>query len=46
MRPMLKRLMLAVLLALQFVAVTNVATAEVPFPQCLPCPEDDPPPVR
>jgi hypothetical protein len=37
---MLKRFLLAVLLALPFVAATPVATAEVPFPQCLPCPED------
>jgi hypothetical protein len=37
---MLKRLLLAILLALPFVASSNIATAEVPFPQCLPCPED------
>jgi hypothetical protein len=43
---MLKRLLLTILLGLQFVAAVNVASAEVPFPQCLPCPEDDPPPVR
>ena len=42
---MLKRLLLAVLLVLPFVSALNVATAEVPFPQCLPCPPD-PPPVR
>jgi hypothetical protein len=37
---MFKRILLAVLLMLPFVAATNVANAEVPFPQCLPCPED------
>ena len=37
---MLKRLVFALLLALPFVAATSVATAEVPWPQCLPCPED------
>jgi hypothetical protein len=43
---MLKRLLVAILLALPFVSVVNTATAEVPFPQCLPCPEDNPPGSR
>ena len=37
---MLKRFVFALLLALPFVSVTGVATAEVAWPQCLPCPED------
>jgi len=38
------RTLLAFLLALQFAAVANVsvsvAKAEIPFPQCWPCPDD------
>jgi hypothetical protein len=36
---MFKRSLLAVLLALPFLPAANVATAEVPFPECLSCPE-------
>jgi hypothetical protein len=37
----MKRLILVLMLALQFVAITGVATAEPPWPTCLPC--NDPP---
>jgi len=37
---MLKRFAIALILALQFGAIANVATAEIPFPQCWPCPDD------
>jgi hypothetical protein len=37
---MLKKIVLAILLALPFVSAANVATAEVPFPECLPCPDE------
>ena len=40
---MLKKLFFALLLALQFSAVSGVAVAEDPFPLCLPC---DAPPAR
>jgi hypothetical protein len=35
---MLKRIVLIALLALQTVAVTSVASADLPWPQCYPCP--------
>ncbi len=42
---MLKKMMLTLILALQFSAIVNMANAEIPFPQCWPCP-DDPPAAR
>lgn len=38
---MLKRLVLAAILALQFAAVTSIATADMPWPKCYPCPGDN-----
>lgn len=35
---MIRRIVFALLLALQFAAVTSVATAISPIPQCGPCP--------
>ena len=35
---MLKRMLMILVLALQFVAVADLATADPPFPECLPCP--------
>jgi hypothetical protein len=40
-KTMLKRIVVALILALQIGAIANVATAEVPFPQCWPCPDDN-----
>ena len=37
---MIKRFVLASLLALQLTAIAHRVTAEVPLPECLPCPED------
>jgi hypothetical protein len=37
---MLKRLVLAAILALQFAAVCSVASADLPWPKCYPCPGD------
>jgi len=37
---MLKRIVVALILALHIGAIANVASAEVPFPQCWPCPDD------
>jgi len=37
---MLKRIVITLILALQIGAIVNVASAEVPFPQCWPCPDD------
>ena len=36
---MLKKIIFAALLALQFAAVCGVATADLPFPLCYPCPK-------
>ena len=35
---MLKKIAFVALLALQFAAVCGVATADLPFPKCGPCP--------
>jgi hypothetical protein len=40
---MIKRLLLLAALVLPFAGVTTKVTAEVPFPQCLPCPPEVPP---
>ncbi len=37
---MIKKLVFAAFLALQFAAVCSVATADLPWPQCMPCPGD------
>ncbi len=34
----MKRALLLLALALQLVTVANLATAEVPWPECFPCP--------
>jgi hypothetical protein len=36
---MLKKALLALILALQFAAVANVVTASAPWPSCFPCDE-------
>jgi hypothetical protein len=38
---MTKRLVLAAILALQFAVVCGVASADMPWPRCGPCPADD-----
>lgn len=47
---MLKRLVLLAILALQTAAVCNIASADLPWPICYPCPGDTqgpkPPNVR
>ncbi len=43
---MLKKIVFAAILALQFAAVTSVATAEGPWPTCGPCPGDSTVPPR
>lgn len=34
----MKKLLLILALALQFVTIANLATAEPPWPECYPCP--------
>ena len=36
---MLKKLFLAVLMVLPFASSVNVALADIPLPQCFPCPD-------
>ncbi len=38
---MLKKIVFAAILALQFAAVTSVASADLPWPICGPCPGDN-----
>ncbi|MEZ5400415.1 MAG: hypothetical protein R2729_12155 [Bryobacteraceae bacterium] len=37
---MIRKLIIAALLALNIGAVANMATASLPWPLCLPCPDD------
>ena len=37
--PMLKKVLFVLILALQAAAVTNVASADWPWPLCAPCPK-------
>lgn len=39
---MLKKLVLAAILAIQFAAVCDVASADIPWPDCYPCPANPP----
>ena len=39
---MLRRIMLAAMLMLNIGVMANVATAIIPIPECLPCPDDPP----
>lgn len=36
----MKKILWALILALQFAGAVSVVTAESPFPECLPCPTD------
>jgi hypothetical protein len=38
---MIKKIVFATILALQFAAVCSVATADLPWPTCAPCPADN-----
>ena len=42
---MMKRFVLAAILVIPTMAVSNQAVAGVPFPVCYPCPPQPPPPV-
>lgn len=35
---MIRKVLFAVLLATQFAAISNIANAYMPYPQCYPCP--------
>ena len=43
---MLKRIALTVLIAVQFAVVCGVASADLPWPVCGPCPADPPASVQ